>query len=196
MRIHESIQTIPIFQFSQLFETGDVRYLRVLSRKNAISLKEVSEKKMRALNTGFASFFEKLDDIDTSIQILKIEIYQEYLKYLRGSVKSKYHQLFTKYMQEIDKRIVNFTYKGKTYDSLFVLYNELRDELKNEIYKERIDIFFNIPYNYKKYSSLDENLAALRKNGEQIDKFKDTWSYYLSVLKSVSNANKNRTAKN
>jgi len=191
MKFHKSIESISIFQYYKLFETGDLRYLIYLDRYELHDLPEIKD--YSELNKAYDLFFSKLNNVDTEEQILKGEVLKTFSQYIDNDKFQKHHFAFTKYLKFLSKKDISFKYDNQVWHDVLEFYGYLKNKLGSEIYMQRVFIFLNLQFEQEEIFDFYKNIAEIKKAGYTLDIYLDSWALYLGILESLKDAfNRNK----
>ena len=194
MKFHKNIESISIYQYFKLFETGDLRYLLFLQPSEIYNLPEITD--FTDLHKANEVFFNNLKDVDNLDQLKKIKLLKSFAVYIGDEKHVKHHKLFTDYLKYLNDKNVSFIYDDKNWNDTFKFYEYLRNKLKDEIYIKRVEIFLNLEFKQTETFDFYQNIAEINKAGYSIDINRDSWALYLGILKSIKDAVKRNRKKN
>jgi hypothetical protein len=185
--LHRTIETIPIYQYYKLFDTGDLRYLIVTD--NIHQLPKEADK--NELEKALKELISTIKFIDGTIQQKQIKLLKSYLNWKGDKSKAdKYNRLFDSYLHYLKDSYVNFELKGEKID----LLNYFKELKKDELYLDK-RIFDIMILNYESGHeyNLFKELAYLNKAGFQVDINKDSQAYYLAIIEVLKDNAKSNT---
>lgn len=114
--MYKSLETLPIYNFWKICQTGDLRFL-LKDNENIANQKE--------LEYHWQIIFSQIQNIDLSIHIAYFETLKVYPTLEHSGDKGTCLKLFGKYRTILDKNYTNFKYANKGYKSCIDLYQDL-----------------------------------------------------------------------
>lgn len=172
MNLYNSFETLPIFNWFELNEKNDLRYL--IKGIDYDNLQELSEPENKILLECFERLTDKINNIDNTLQLLFIDCLKTYFAAKENkALETKSNVSFNNYLKKVDIFYKDFTILEKKYSSVQSAYLDYSKKVSwPERFNKRYQIF---------------NLDNLRP------KKKSEWNLYedITLINSVLKININ-----
>ena len=159
MKLYKSLNTIPIYNFYQIQQENDFRYL---IKGDVDELPEMEpEKKHFEI---YENMFSELKNLDDSLQIVYIKLiklFSQYLSFGTEKLRTKINIKFNNYLKKIAENNTNFEWNGHIEENpidLFRIYQ-----------KEKKDFFNNMIYDFSFWTMKCDTLQKWNLDNETTD---------------------------
>ena len=198
VKLHNSILTIPTYQFEQLCKTGDLRYLLWFDNKSDLfNLPEIQLTKEFAL--AYDKIIKSIEYIDVKSQIYLFNLHKSFIIWLGYKSQenlTKYNNAFWKYFDFVKVNYKMIKYKNEKIKDLTEFYKDQKTKIREEkkdFFYERYFIINSLEF--ESSGDIFEYLIYLRQIDANFDLFKDSYHYFKICLKALKKQNAKNTKK-
>ena len=174
MKLHNSLKTIPVYNYFMLTETGDLRYL--IAKIDVFDLPEKEAGNEAEFGKAYENILKEMPEKENKLQQIYFECLQLIFTYLdtkENTDLQRYNNKYTRYLETLDEFYTDFNFD-------------------NQIFKSSKDVLKHIKTKYDISKELDKYLTERLLQlyyGKITARSKHKWDLYddIAVIKQVSN---------